>query len=113
LDSRACRSPVAADQRTCLIAAIERNDQDMNAVYAKLIRALRRQSSAAAADPDPESVAKLRRSQRKWLDGRDVECRKVGTAPLYARERSSCFAQQSANRARELLRMLDAVPPGH
>ena len=113
LDSRACRSPAAADQRTCLTSAIERNDQDMNAVYSKLIGALRRQSSAAAVDPDPESVAKLRRSQRKWLNDRDTACRQIGAPPLYARERSSCFAQQSANRARELLRMLDAVPPGH
>lgn len=113
LDSRACRSPSAADQRTCLIAAIERNDRDMNAVYAKLIGALRRESSAAARDPDPETVIKLRRLQRKWSDDRDLVCRKVGAGPLYARERSSCFAQASANRARELLRMLDAVPPGH
>jgi uncharacterized protein YecT (DUF1311 family) len=113
VDSRACRSPSAADQRTCLIAAIERNDQDMNAVYTKLIRALRRQSSATAGDPDPGSVSKLRRSQRKWIDDRDVACRKVGRGPLYAPERSSCFAQQSADRTRELQKMLDAVPPGH
>jgi uncharacterized protein YecT (DUF1311 family) len=113
LNSRACRSPTAADQRTCLMAAIERNDVDMNAVYTKLIRALRRQSTAAAATPDPEPVTKLRRSQRKWSDDRDVVCRKVGTGPLYASERASCFAQWSADRARELQRMLDAVPPGH
>src|SRR4029078_5047959 len=107
-----CGSPTAADQRTCLIAAIERNDVDMNAVYSKLIRALRRQSSAAAA-ADPESVTKLRRSQRKWSDARDVVCRKVGSRPLYARERATCFAQQSADRARELQSMLDPVPPRH
>jgi len=111
LNSRACGSPTPADQRTCLIAAIERNDVDMNAAYTKLIRALRRQSSAPAGDP--ESVTKLRRSQRKWSDARDVVCRKVGSGPLYARERATCFAQQSADRARELQRMLDAVPPGH
>ncbi len=110
LNTRACGSPTAADQRTCLIGAIERNDVDMNAVYTKLLRALRRQSSAAAA-PDP--VTKLRRSQRKWSDDRDLVCRKVGTGPLYARERASCFAQWSADRARELQKMLDAVPPGH
>lgn len=112
LNSRACRSPTAADQRTCLITAIERNDADMDAVYTKVIRALRRHPSAAAADPDSEPVAKLRRSQRKWSDDRDDVCRKVGTGPLYARERASCFAQQSADRARELQTMLNAVPPG-
>ena len=113
VDSRACRSPSAADQHTCLSSAIERNDQDMNAVYTKLIRALRRQSSATAGEPDPGSVSKLRRSQRKWIDDRDVACRKVGKGPLYAPERSSCFAQQSADRARALQKMLDAVPPAH
>ena len=92
-------------------AAIERNDRDMNAVYTKLIGALRRQSSAAAVDPDPETVTKLRRSQRKWSDDRDLVCRKVGTGPLYARERASCFAQQSADRARELQTMLDGFRP--
>jgi len=111
VDSRACRSPSAADQRKCLIAAIERNDQDVNAVYTKLIRALRRQSSAASGDP--ESVMSLRRSQRKWIDDRDAACRKVGKGPLYAPERASCFAQHSADRTRALQKMLDAVPPGH
>jgi uncharacterized protein YecT (DUF1311 family) len=106
-----CASPEDADQHKCLMAAIDRNDRELNGVYAKLIQALRRQANAATGDPDPDSVDQLRGAQRKWVDERDVACRDVGDGPLYARSRSSCFAQYSANRARELQRMLDAVPP--
>ena len=106
-----CRSPAAADQHKCLMDAIDRNDGDLNNIYQKLIGTLRRQSSAAAGNPDPESVIRLRASQRKWVDDRDAACRQVGSGRLYARERASCFAQQSANRARELQRVLDGVPP--
>jgi uncharacterized protein YecT (DUF1311 family) len=80
-------------------------------VYGKLIAALRRQAGAGDGDPDPETVDELRVAQRKWLEERDAACREVGERPLYARERSSCFAQQSANRARELQRKLEGVPP--
>jgi uncharacterized protein YecT (DUF1311 family) len=110
MNSRVCRSPAAADQHKCLMDAIGRTDADLNQIYQKLIDALRRQSSATAGDPDPASVIRLRESQRKWVDDRDVACRQVGSGRLYARERSSCFAQQSANRARELQRLLDGLP---
>jgi uncharacterized protein YecT (DUF1311 family) len=83
----------------------------LKTVYAKLISALRRQAGTAADDPDPETVEQLRTAQRAWIDERDAACREVGTAPLYARERSSCFAQESANRTRELQKMLIAIPP--
>ena len=93
------------------MTAIDRNDRELNSVYARLIAALRRQANVTASDPDPDAVDDLRAAQRKWVEDRDVACRQVGERPLYARERSSCFAQQSANRTRELQRMLEAVPP--
>jgi uncharacterized protein YecT (DUF1311 family) len=107
----ACSSPDRTSQHRCLLDAIDRNDRELNRVYARLISALRRQASAASADPDPDTVNELRAEQRKWVDARDVECRDVGEGPLYARSRAACFAQQSTNRARELQRRLDAIPP--
>ena len=109
--AESCASPEFDDQRKCLMAAIDRNDRELKSVFAKLVAALRLQASVAASDPDPETVDQLRAAQRKWLEERDSACRDVGERPLFARERSSCFAQQSANRARELQRMLDAIPP--
>ena len=107
----ACASPESEDQHKCLMAAIDRNDRELNSVFGRLVAALRRQASAASSDPDPDTVEELRAAQRKWLEERDAACRAVGERPLYARERSSCFAQQSSDRARELKKMLDAVPP--
>jgi uncharacterized protein YecT (DUF1311 family) len=107
----ACASPESEDQRKCLLSAINRNDRELQVVYGKLIAALRRQAGAGDGDPDPDTVDELRVAQRKWLEERDAACREVGERPLYARERSSCFAQQSANRARELQRKLEGVPP--
>jgi len=107
----ACASPESEDQRKCLSSAIDRNDRELRTVFGKLIAALRRQAGAGESDPDPATIDDLRATQRKWLDERDAACREVGQQPLYARERSSCFAQQSANRTRELQRMLEAVPP--
>jgi uncharacterized protein YecT (DUF1311 family) len=109
--AESCASPEFDDQRKCLMAAIERNDRELKTVFAKLVAALRLQASVAASDPDPETVDQLRAAQRKWLEERDSACRDVGERPLFARERSSCFAQQSADRVRELQKMLDAIPP--
>ena len=109
--AESCASPESEDQHKCLMAAIDRNDRELNSVFGKLVAALRRQASVAASDPDPDTVDELRAVQRKWLEERDAACREVGERPLYARERSSCFAQQSSDRARELKRMLDAIPP--
>jgi uncharacterized protein YecT (DUF1311 family) len=106
-----CASADRSDQSRCLMAAIDRNDRELNRVYARLISALRRQASAASADPDPDSVNELRADQRKWVDARDAACRDVGEGPLFAKSRAACFAQQSADRARELQRRLDAIPP--
>jgi uncharacterized protein YecT (DUF1311 family) len=93
------------------MAAIEKNDHELNAVYARLIAVLRREAGAASADPDPQAVNDLRDAQRKWVDARDAACRDVGEAPLYAKSRAACFAQKSADRVRELQRRLEAIPP--
>ena len=108
----ACSSPAASEQHRCLMSEIDRNDGQLNVVYRQLIGALRRQANTASGDPEPESVTSLRQSQRQWVDTRDHACRNVGTAPLYARDRAQCFADQSAKRAREMQQRLDAVPQG-
>jgi uncharacterized protein YecT (DUF1311 family) len=106
-----CLSTESSSQRKCLLESIDRNDRELNRVYGRLIAALRRQVGAASADPDPETVNDLRAEQRKWVDTRDTECRDVGEEPLYAKSRAACFAQKSADRARELQRRLDGIPP--
>ena len=107
-----CASPEAADQHSCLMNAIDRNDVQLNRVYRQLIGALRKQANVGEEDPDPDVVTDLREAQRKWVDERDAACRDVGEGPLYARTRAECFAQQSAKRTRELQRRLDAIPMG-
>lgn len=106
-----CLSSESASQRKCLLESIDRNDRELNRVYQRLIAALRRQVGAASADPDPETVNDLRAEQRKWVDTRDAECRDVGEEPLYAKSRAACFAQKSADRARDLQRRVDGIPP--
>jgi uncharacterized protein YecT (DUF1311 family) len=103
-DTTACGSSAADDQQRCLTAAIDQSDRAVNAVLARVISGLRRQAGAADGDPDPPSVEQLRAAQRTWVDDRDSACRD-------ARGRSACFAEQTANRTRELQRMLDAIPP--
>ncbi len=110
--SDVCRSPASSDQHQCLMNSIDRNDRELNSVYAKLIAALRRQAGTGAGDADPDAVDELRATQRRWVDERDVACRDVGQAPLYAKSRAACFAQLSSDRAHVLQKMLDAVPPG-
>jgi uncharacterized protein YecT (DUF1311 family) len=107
-----CASPAAADQHTCLMNAIDRNDVPLNRVYRQLIGALRRQANVGEGDPDPDVVTDLREAQRKWVDERDAACRDAGDGPLYARARAECFAEQSAKRTRELQRRLDEIPMG-
>jgi uncharacterized protein YecT (DUF1311 family) len=107
-----CGSPAATDQHRCLLNAIDRNDVALDAVYRRLIAALRSQANVSPDDPDPESVIALRRAENQWLDDRDRACRGVGTAPLYARDRAQCFADQSARRTRELQQRTDALSGG-
>jgi uncharacterized protein YecT (DUF1311 family) len=106
-----CLSSEASSQRRCLSESIERNDRQLNTVYARLIAALRRQAGAASADPDPDAVISLRAEQRKWAEGRDDECREIGDEPLYAKSRGACYAQKATDRARELQQRVAAVPP--
>jgi uncharacterized protein YecT (DUF1311 family) len=98
----ACDSPLPSDQRQCLSAAIERSDSELNAVYRRLIAALRRQAGVTDDAPDPPSVDALRDAQRRWLEERDSACRSVGSGPLYARARAGCFAGRSSLRTAEL-----------
>jgi uncharacterized protein YecT (DUF1311 family) len=105
-----CDSPASADQQQCLMSSVQRNDAPLNDVYQRLIVALRHQAGAQDADPDPQSVLDLRDAQRKWLESRDAACHGAGDGPLYARTRAQCFADQSAQRTRELQQMLAAIP---
>ena len=106
-----CDSPAAADQRTCLANSIRDNDVALNEAYRRVVAALRRQANVSDDAPDPPSVEQLRRTEQSWLEWRDSNCRGVGGAPLYARARAQCFAQESARRARVLQQKLDSLPP--
>jgi uncharacterized protein YecT (DUF1311 family) len=106
-----CDSPAAADQRTCLANSIRDNDVALNEAYRRVVAALRRQANVSDDAPDPPPVEQLRRTEQSWLEWRDSVCRGVGGAPLYARARAQCFAQESARRARVLQQKLDSLPP--
>ncbi|HSQ28764.1 MAG TPA: lysozyme inhibitor LprI family protein [Gemmatimonadaceae bacterium] len=106
-----CDSPASADQRACLASAIRDNDVALNETYRRVVVALRRQANVSDDAPDPPAVEQLRRTEQSWLDWRDSACRGVGGAPLYARARAQCFAQESARRARVLQQKLDSLPP--
>lgn len=105
-----CSTPGDASQRACLASAIERGDTELNGVYQRLIAALRRQAAATDSSADPASVVQLRSAQREWLDRRDQRCRAIGQPPLYARDRAQCFADQTAQRVRELQAQLAGIP---
>jgi uncharacterized protein YecT (DUF1311 family) len=107
-----CNSPVAADQHRCLMTAIDRNDVELNSVYRSIVAAMRRQAGVSSGDPDPGAVDGLRAAQRKWVDDRDAACHDFGSGPLYARDRSQCFADQSAARTRALRQQLETIPDG-
>jgi uncharacterized protein YecT (DUF1311 family) len=106
-----CDSPASADQRACLASAIRDNDVALNETYRRVVVALRRQANVSDDAPDPPAVEQLRRTEQSWLEWRDSVCRAVGGAPLYARARAQCFAQESARRARVLQQKLDSLPP--
>lgn len=99
-----CASADSVKQRHCLTASIAKNDRELNAVYARLVAALSQQSNAGAID-------ELNAAQEKWSDERDAACREVGEAPMYAKSRGACYAQKATDRARELRRRLDSLPP--
>jgi uncharacterized protein YecT (DUF1311 family) len=107
-----CASTETGDQRTCLGQLIKENDVELNAVFRRLLTAMRRKANIADQDPEPQSIVDLREAEKKWVEDRDVACRGVGAGPLYARTRAACYAGQSARRTRELRQMLDSIPPG-
>ena len=101
---RRCASPAAADQRACLTARLEEQDRELNAVYADLIRRMRRRVGARAGT-DPPDVARLRVEQRAWIAQRDVECRRQGRGregPLWAPVRAACLGEIADYRVEEL-----------
>ena len=89
--------------------SISGNDRELNAVYQRLIATLRARDSVASDSPDPPSVIELRSEQRRWLEDRDAACHNAGDGPLYARERSACYADRSAERTKELQQRLDGI----
>ena len=107
-----CASTEVGDQRTCLGLLIKENDVELNAVFRRLVTAMRRKANIADQDPEPQTIVDLREAEKKWVDDRDVACRGTGSGPLYARTRAACYAGQSARRVRDLRQMLDSIPPG-
>jgi len=106
-----CASTEIGDQRTCLGQLIKENDVELNAVFRRLVTAMRRKANIADQDPEPQSLVDLREAEKKWVEDRDVACRSTGSGPLYARTRAACYAGQSARRTQQLRQMLDSIPP--
>jgi uncharacterized protein YecT (DUF1311 family) len=101
-DDARCASPASADQRACLMTALDRFDVPLTRDYQALIAVLRRRAGGAR---EPASVAALRAEQRAWLDARDRQCRTAlagREGPLWGAARAPCFAALSDRRAAEL-----------
>jgi uncharacterized protein YecT (DUF1311 family) len=105
-----CESFDAADQRACLSISIENGDKIMNAVFDRLITTLRRRANADSTSADPTTVVDVRQAQRDWLAARDVRCRTVGAAPLYASARARCYEEAADKRTKELRQRADSLP---
>jgi uncharacterized protein YecT (DUF1311 family) len=99
-----CDSPTAADQRACLNRSIVANDADLNRTYQDLIA-----QSRKSGGPDLE--ARIRQSQRDWVNQRDAACRAEtqGSGSLWARAVARCLADYSDKRAAELHRQLSGL----
>jgi uncharacterized protein YecT (DUF1311 family) len=103
--TRACSSPTAENQNTCVRVLLADADMRLNRTYRALITEMRRQEGARGAAKDPPSVERLRVAQRAWLVYRDNECRRRGRGKegqLWARPRVRCLAEFSRRRANEL-----------
>jgi uncharacterized protein YecT (DUF1311 family) len=101
-DDPRCASAASADQRACLMAALERADVPLTRDYQTLIGELRRR---AGGGREPPAVQSLRAEQRAWLDARDRQCRAAlagREGPLWGAARAPCFAALSERRAAEL-----------
>lgn len=103
--TRACSSPLPANQSECVRVTLAATDMRLNRIYRALITEIRRQEKVAPGAKDPPSVARLRVSQRSWLVYRDSECRRRGRrreGALWARPRVKCLGEFSVRRANEL-----------
>ncbi|MES2521196.1 MAG: protein kinase, partial [Gemmatimonadota bacterium] len=97
-----CSSTAYSSQRSCLLAAIDRNDGDLNRIYQENIARLRRQAGGVK---EPSSVERLRVEQRAWIAQRDRACRKL-RGPLWGAIRIPCYARMSDEREAVLKRRL-------
>ena len=103
--TRACSSPLPANQSECVRVTLAATDMRLNRIYRALITEMRRQEKVAPGAKDPPSVQRLRVSQRSWLVYRDSECRRRGRrreGALWARPRVKCLGEFSVRRANEL-----------
>jgi uncharacterized protein YecT (DUF1311 family) len=106
-----CQSLDDGDQRACLLAAVARQDQGLNASYQARINRLR---AEAGGDAEPAAVRALRAEQRAWVDARDRQCRAAapGSDGRWGAARAPCFAALSARRAAELDAAGGGADPG-
>ncbi|MGZ8494093.1 MAG: lysozyme inhibitor LprI family protein, partial [Gemmatirosa sp.] len=94
-----CRSPLSADQRSCLMGQLERTDARLTRVYQGVIVSYRR---AAGGAREPATVRALRAEQRAWLMERDRVCRnrtRATEGTLWGAARLPCFEQMANRRA--------------
>ncbi len=103
--TRACNSPLPANQSECVRITLAATDMRLNRIYRALITEMRRQEKVGPGAKDPPSVQRLRVSQRSWMVYRDSECRRRGRrreGALWARPRVRCLGEFSVRRANEL-----------
>jgi serine/threonine-protein kinase len=104
-----CRSPLSADQRSCLLGHLERTDARLTRVYQDVIANYRR---AAGGVREPATVRALRAEQRAWLLERDRVCRdrtEATEGALWGAARVSCFEQMANRRADALAARLPSA----
>jgi len=100
-----CGSPAQADQDACVHSRLAVVDMRLNRIYRALITETRRREGIGPGQKDPQSVERLRASQRAWLVRRDTECRRRGRGKegaLWARPRVQCLGEFATRRANEL-----------
>jgi uncharacterized protein YecT (DUF1311 family) len=105
----ACERPEPENQRRCLMAYLARSDAPLDRSYQALIADMNREAGAAAGQPEPDAVQRLRAAQRAWLVYRDTECRQRNRGQegaIWAPVRAQCLGEFSARRADELAGML-------
>jgi uncharacterized protein YecT (DUF1311 family) len=100
-----CRTPGVAAQRACLYAHLTESDVELERAYHALIDELRSRAGAPRGAFEPETIQRLRQSQRAWLVERDTVCRqrsRPSEGPLWAPARARCLGELSAQRAQKL-----------